>query len=154
MAERFAGYGGAVASGTDKTMFNLFNSLATPTRRLKIYDLVIGSDDTPADQACRFSLGRTTGVGTEGSGYTPVNIDPAGPAGEADYGIGTFSVEPTYTANKEILAFSLNQRATFRWVAAPGGELMTAATQNNGAGLKSRVSTSTQAYDFSVFHEE
>lgn len=153
MAEKFHAFGGGVASGTNKTIWDLFNAVATPTCRLAVYDLTIGSDDTPADQACRFLIGRTTAVGTEASGFTPVNLDPGGPAGEADAGIG-HSAEPTYTANKELLVVSLNQRATFRWVAAPGGELRGTATQNNGLGLKSSASTSTQAYESSVWFFE
>lgn len=154
MGEKFSCFAGGVASGTNKTILNLFNPAATPTRRGKISDLIVGSDDTPADQAARFLLGRTTAVGTEGSGYTPNNIDPGGPAGEYDSGQGTFTVEPTYTSNKELLVFSLNQRATFRWVAAPGFELLLAATQNNGAGLKTSSSTSTQAYEATILFEE
>lgn len=153
MGERFSGFAGGVASGTDKTLLNLFNPLATPTRRASLFDLVIGSDDTPADQAARFVLARTTAVGTEGSGYTPNNLDPGGPAGEMDIGVG-HSAEPTYTANKELLVFSLNQRATFRHVCAPGAEFRSAATQNNGLGLKTKASTSTQAHEATVLYEE
>lgn len=154
MAERFTCFAGGVASGTNKTFLNIFNPAATPTGRGSIVDLMVGSDDTPADQAARVLVGRTTGVGTEGSGFTPNNLDPGGPAGEYDSGQGVFSVEPTYTANKELLVFSVNQRATFRWVAAPGFELKMAATQNNGAGIKSSASTSTQAMETCAFFEE
>lgn len=151
--ERYSAGCSAVASGTNKTLWNLFNPAATPTARGRIYDVVVGSDDTPADQAAQFRIGRTTAVGTEGSGFVPNNLDPAGPAGAYDAGVA-HSAEPTYTANKELLRFSLNQRATFRWVAAPGSELVMAATQNNGAGLYTAVSTSTQAYESTVLFQE
>lgn len=154
MAEKFSAFAGGIASGTNKTIITLFNPAATPTSRGRIGELVVGSVATPADQAAKFYVGRITAVGTEGSGYTPNNLDPAGPAGAYDAGIGVFSVEPTYTANKELLVFSLNQRATFRWVANPGYELLLAATQNNGAGLKTSSSTSTQAYEATVLFEE
>lgn len=154
MAERYSTKAEGVASGTDKTLINLFNPAATPTTRGKIYDLMVGSVATPADQAAKFELSRTTAVGTEGSGFTPNNLDPGGPAGAYDSGIGTFSVEPTYTSNKELLLFSINQRATFRWVAAPGSELILAATQNNGAGLKTNSSTSTQAHEATILFME
>ena len=151
MSERFTGFAGGVASGTNKTIWNLFNPAASPTSRGRIFDVEIGSDDTPADQAARFLIGRTTAVGTEGSGFTPNNLDPGGPAGAYDIGQGAFTAEPTYTANKELLVVSVNQRASKRWVSSPGGELVLTATQNNGAGLKSSVSTSTQAYESTVF---
>lgn len=154
MSEKFSGFAGGVASGTDKTIWNLFNPAATPTRRAAIYYFNLGSDDTPADQACRFLLGRTTAVGTEGSGYTPVNSDIAGPAGELDLGCGAFSAEPTYTASKTLWAQSANQRASIQWYAQPGCEFLVPATQNAGIGLKSSASTSTQAYESAVLFQE
>ena len=139
MAEKFSCMAAGVASGTNKTVIDLFDPAATPVQRASIYDVVVGSVATPADQACKFYGGRTTAVGTEGAGYVPNNIDPGGPAGACDSG-NAHSSEPTYTSNKELLVFSVNQRATFRWVAAPGSELRCAATQNNGIGIKSSSS--------------
>jgi hypothetical protein len=152
MAEKFCSIGDA-AVGTDKTLINLFNPAATPTSRGRIYDLVIGCAATPADQATKFYLGRTTAVGTEGSGFTPNNIDPAGPAGAYDAGIA-HSAEPTYTASKQLMNAGVNQRATFRWVAAPGCEIVMAATQNNGVGLKSSSGTGTASHNATLYHEE
>ena len=154
MAEKFCTRVASVASGSDKTLINLFNPAATPTTRGRIYEVVVGSVATPDDQAADFLLNRTTAVGTEGSGLVPNNLDPGGPAGAYDSGLGVFSVEPTYTAAKQLLAFQLNQRATFRWVAAPGSELVMTATQNNGAGLKTVTSTSTQAHGATILFEE
>lgn len=154
MAEKFCTRVASVASGTDKTLLTVFNAAATPTSRGRIYDLMIGSAATPADQAADFLLNRITAVGTEGSGLTPNNLDPGGPAGAYDSGLGVFSVEPTYTAGKVLFAAQLNQRATLRFVAPPGGELVLAATQNNGAGLKTVTSTSTQAHGATVWFEE
>lgn len=153
MPEKFSCFAAGVASGTDKTVINLFNPAAAPTARGKIYDILLGSVATPADQACKFTVGRTTAVGTEGAGFVPNNLDSGGPAGAYDSG-NAHSAEPTYTANKQLLALSLNQRATFRWVAAPGSELVMAATQNNGLGLKSASSTSTQAHEATILFEE
>jgi len=51
------------------------------------------------------------------------------------------TVEPTYTAGAFLLTVDLNQRATFRWVAPPGGELVTPATNANGAGVLNSVAT-------------
>lgn len=154
MAEKFVTRVASVASGTDKTAITVFHSATTPTNRGRIEDLIVASVATPADQAADFLLNRITAVGTEGSGLVPNNLDPAGPAGDCDSGLGVFSVEPTYTAAKQLLAFQINQRATFRWVAAPGYGLMMTATQNNGAGLKTVTSTSTQAHGATVFFEE
>lgn len=155
MAEKFTcSTATGVATGTNKTLINVFAGAATPISRAKIGDLWISSVATPADQAAKFYLGRTTAVGTEGSGFTPNNLDPAGPAGAYDSGIGVFTGEPTYTANKQLLVLSVNQRASVRHVCAPGFEFLLTATQNSGAGLKSSSSTSTQAYEATILFEE
>ena len=142
-----------VASGTNKALINIFNPVATPLTRGRIYDTLIGSDDTAADMAAQFAVHRTTAVGTEAGGFVPNNLDPAGPASEYDSGLGAFTAQPTETANKQLLRFSLNQRATFRWVAAPGSELVMAATQNNGADLKTVASLATQAYEATILFQ-
>ena len=154
MAENYSAFAAGVASGTNKTAINIFHSAATPTNRGRIFDVIVGSVATPADQAADFLLNRTTAVGTEGSGLVPNNLDPGGPAGDCDSGLGVFTAEPTYTASKQLLAFQINQRATFRHVCSPGAELVMSATQNNGAGLKTVSSTSTQAHGATIFFEE
>ena len=151
MGRRYTGIGSA-ASGANKTVLNL---ISATTIRPALYDMVIGSVATPADAAVKWHVQRTTAVGTEGSGYTPVALDPGDPASLADYGVGAYSVEPTFTANAVLLQISMNQRNTFRWVAAPGGELIAPATANNGLGCQTTaVSTGTTAYEVVMFHEE
>ena len=106
---------------------------ATP-RRGKVYDLLIGSDATPADNAAEYNLQRYTVDGTS-TAVTPQPLDPADAAALAEAG-EAHSVEPTYTANAVLLNFMTNQRATFRWVAAPGGEIVYPATADNGVGVQ------------------
>jgi len=150
MARRYFGHGSA-AVGTDLHIINL---ISAATIRPAIYDLVAGCVATPADGATAFEVVRTTAVGTEASGFTPTALDPANPASLADIGVGVYSVEPTVTANSEILKFSVNQRATFRWVAAPGGELVAPATASNGLGTRSSSSTGTTAHEVMIHWEE
>lgn len=142
------------ATGTTLTAILAYDAAATPTRRLSIYDILLSSVATPADQAARFAVIRATAIGTGGSARTPNNLDPGGPAGECTSKTNFTANEPTYTANSELLVLSINQRATFRWVAAPGSELRATATQNNGLGLRSINSTSTQAMEATVLFEE
>ena len=152
--ERFVSKVAAVPVGTDKTLINLFNPAATPTVRGRIYEVILGSNDTPADNAGEFVVQRTTAVGTEGSGLVPKNLDSGGPAGAYDSGLGTFSVEPTYTSGAVLLSVPMNQRTTFHWRAFPGGELVLAATQNNGAGLKSVSNTATDDHGATIYFME
>lgn len=104
------------------------------TIRPKVYDLVMGSDATPADNAGEYVLQRYTAAGTLTS-VTPRPLDPADPAALASAG-EAHSSEPTYTANIIMLQWAQNQRATFRWVAAPGGEIVLPATAANGVGVQ------------------
>ena len=142
---------GIIAGADPQTLINLFS--VAGGKRGKIYDLVLGSDATPADQAASFELKRTTALGTEASGFAPVPLDPADGASDFDAGIG-HSTEPTQTASSELLRFSLNQRASFRWVAAPGSELVIPATTNNGINLVRRASTAAYVMDATILFEE
>lgn len=150
MGRRYSG-NGAAAVGTNKTILTL---ISAATIRPKLYDLLIGSGATPADLATIFHLERFTAVGTEGSGFTPLALDPGDPASLADYGVGVFAAEPTYTANAVLMKLALNQRATFRWVAAPGSELVAPASANNGIGLQAQSSGGTASHDVTMLHEE
>lgn len=107
---------------------------STTAIRPRIYDLLLGSDATPADNAAEYVLQRTTTAGTFGTSFTPVALDPGDPAATATSGFA-HSGEPTYTANALLLDFATNQRATFRWIAAPAGEIVLPAAAN-GVGLQ------------------
>jgi hypothetical protein len=115
---------------------------ATRPRRLKVYDAMFGSEATPADAAILWTFRRCTAAGTS-TGVTPTMIDPGDVATEYDAG-ENHTIEPTYTAGAILLNVPLNQRATFRWVAAPGGELVMPSTASNGFGIETdTISTGT-----------
>jgi hypothetical protein len=141
-----------ITAGADpQTLVNIF-SVAGASRG-KINNIVVSSGATPDDQAANFEVKRTTGVGTEGAGVTPVPLDPNTVASSFDAGYG-HSVEPTETASSEMLAFSLNQRATFSWLANPGSEIIMPATTNNGVNIVRRSSTGVYVIDCTVIFEE
>jgi hypothetical protein len=154
MSEKFATCVASVASGTDKTLINIFHSAGTPTNRGAVKELVAAGTGAPADAYADFYFGRTTAVGTEGSGLIPNNLDSGGPAGDFDSGLGVFSVEPTYTAAKQFLRFTLNHRNTWRYVCDVGWEFLMTATQNNGAGLKTTGSTGTASHGATIIFME
>lgn len=98
----------------------------TTFRRGKIYDWMIGSDEgTPADNRYLWAMDRgTTGLGTS-TPVTPSPLDPADAAALLDAG-DAYTVNPTIGVR--LLSLPQNERATIRWVAAPGSELVLAAT--------------------------
>ena len=60
------------SAGADpQTVINIFSA---GNARGKIYDVILGSDAPPADQAGSFEMMRTTAVGTEGAGFTPTKL--------------------------------------------------------------------------------
>lgn len=118
---------------------------ATTPQRGRVLDYMVGSISTPADSAFDHTIYRVTTAGT-GAAVTLVAKDPADAVALAD-GIDTVTVDPTITAATNLLRFALNQRATFRWVAAPGDELVWPATASNGIGGGLAAATTT---DFSA----
>lgn len=128
---------------------------ATTPRRFKVYDLILGTTTTPADAAIRWTLTRVSAAGAgTATTVTPAILDPADAAALADCH-QDFSAEPTTYDSVALLAIALNQRASFRWVASPGGEIVVAATASIGVGIRTPViSTGTPDATALVHFEE
>lgn len=127
--------------------------ISATTIRPRVYDIVVSSVATPADNAGEYFLARITTAGTV-TAVTPQALDPGDPAALGTAGVNA-SAEPTYTANANMLRFSTNQRATFRWVAAPMGEIVCPATAANGLGvLANGIGGSAVAMDYMIHYEE
>jgi adenine deaminase len=118
-----------------------------------IYDITIGNVGAPADLVTLHTIQRITAVGTAGSPVTPSKLDMADRASQSAAG-EDHSSEPTYTSATELLEIPLNHRATFRWVAAPGGELVTPATNNSGIGAKAFHASATTEWRVGFMWEE
>jgi hypothetical protein len=123
------------ATNTQSATVPIMTLTGAATIRPAIYDIIHGSDATPADNAGTFLMRRHTTAPASGTAITPAPIDPANPASLASAMMGPSIGAPTLTANTSVLQWAQNQRATFRWVAAPGKELYIPATANNGLSL-------------------
>lgn len=129
----------AAMTRTASTIASLGTITSSATvRRTKIYDLIFGCQGAPADNVYQYRITRCTAPGTN-TGVTPAPLDPADAAALTVVGENN-TVEPT-GSTPTLLAVELNQRATLRWVAAPGGELVTPATASNGVGVQTPVAT-------------
>lgn len=127
--------------------------ISATTIRPKLYELIFGSAATPADQAFNLKLGRFTAAGTS-TAVTPNPLDPGDPAALATAG-ENHTVEPTYTAAQDMMAVSINQQATFRWVVPPEDGIVMPATASNGLGLYfAIVSGGTPLCEATLYHEE
>lgn len=152
MGARYAATG---AEGTTGTSYTTALGLTGGTGlRVRVYDWLMSQGGTPADNAVYHALQRTTAAGTAGSSVTPAPLDTADPAATTSAGEGTFTIEPTYTAATELAEFSLNQRASYRWVAAPGGELVVPATSANGIGSRVKSAAYTGSSEVTIHFEE
>ena len=128
--QRKYGFSGSITAAATKTIWVISGTSAV---RPSIYDILIGSNATPADNSSEWQLLRSTAAGTS-TAVTPEKVDSGDPAATAVCG-KNHTVEPTY-GTVPLLDIALNQRATFRWVAAPGSEMKAPATAANGFGLQ------------------
>jgi len=121
-------------------------------RRVKLYDFIFGSASGPADNVFEFEINRSTTAAT-GTAVTPNPLDVAD-AAAVTLAKSNNTVQGTNTAGVIPLSTSLNQRATFRWVAAPGSELVIPATASNGFSINTPVASGTPDAHVNVLFEE
>lgn len=128
------------------------NAQAAPSGRPAIYDILIGSDATPADNATKFGFQRGTTSGTA-TAFTPIALDPADPAATS-IGQQIQTVGSTLTANAFLLYIGMNQRQFARWLANPGSELRIPATSGSGIFMMPLVNTANYNADFTFLYQE
>jgi hypothetical protein len=126
---------------------SILTAAASP-RRFAMYDFMLGSEAAAADNALLWRLGRRTGTATAGTAPAIVPLD------------FTDAVASTLVANQApttdgagtdvLIQIPLNQRATFRWVAAPGGELVSSIAASNGYGFDTPTAPGTPAVTASI----
>lgn len=122
-------------ASTPKSMVELASAASG---RGQIYELEVGADGAPNATDCQivYDVVRKTVAGTGGVAGIMNALDSANPAARTTCLINTTS-EGTITANSSLLALALNQRASQRWIAAPGSELVWPNT--SAAGLCCRA---------------
>jgi hypothetical protein len=112
---------------------------AASVRRFHVYDMMFGSEAAPADNPYLWEVNRRTGLATGGSAPTITPLD------FTDTAAATVVANQAPSSNGAgsglILSVPLNQRATFRWVAAPGGELISSIAASNGYAIATPTST-------------
>lgn len=131
-------------AGTQQNLTTTYKTLAaltaatgaTTLRRAWLYDVMFGTDGTPADNTVTYKLDRQTTVGT-GTSAAPSPLD-IGDAAALIVATANHTIEPTVTAATQLLEMAMNQRASYRWVAAPGGEIVIPATNVAGVGARAK----------------
>ncbi len=117
------------------------SSSTTTARRFKIYDVLIGTNGTPADNFVEWDISRITASSTT----TVLAATALDSADATALTVATVNSSQfgTITTGSNVFYIGVNQRASYRWVAAPGGELVAPATSSNGFQLRARSAAYT-----------
>lgn len=130
--------GGGTQQNMTTTYVGALLGLTCPSaapRRFKIYDVLIGTNGTPADNFIEWDISRVTASSTS-TIITPMPLDQAD-AASLTVATANSSTHAVITSGS-LFYVGVNQRASYRWVAAPGGELVAPATSSNGFQLRTR----------------
>lgn len=146
-----AGTQQATAAAYTGALIGLTGANASP-RRVKIYDVLIGTNGTPADNFMEWDISRIT-VASTTTAATPQPLDPADATSLTTTTVNS-STFGTITANSNVFYVGINQRASYRWVAAPGGELVAPATSSAGFQLRTRSGSYTGTATGTIHFEE
>lgn len=138
---------------TYKTMVSI-TAVSGTLCRGQVYEVNVGADGAPNATDCQivYDWSRQTTVGT---GVTAV-ASPLNPADVVTRQLATinYTIEPTLTANTSLLTLGLNQRASQRWIAAPGSELVWPATATNGIAGKALSPTYAAPVMMQEFYDD
>lgn len=126
---------------------------STTAIRPALFELIVGTTGTPADNAIEYRLKRFDTADGTADALTADPVDPGDPAAVGTLQ-GNHTAEPTYGSLGQPLIFGLHQRATFRWIAAPGREIKIPAVATEGLGLVGFNGTYTGLYIGTIFWEE
>jgi hypothetical protein len=143
---RYSLFGDKGAANVEQVL--VMNNTAT-VRRIKVYDYMVACTATPADAVFTHLLRRTTADPT-GASVTPSPLDVADAVA---VGAGFDTVTVIATEGVILLEVPLNHRATYRWVAAPGSEFVSPATDNNGITGTLLAATTTDFSGTMLFEE-
>lgn len=154
----------AAVTTTDITLVSLIASTIAPApviqlRRSRVYDLLVGTVGTPADNSMYWSFQRATAGSTPAyAGYASsiaLALDGADAVSALSV-VTNSSIETayTYTATNYPWYVGVNQRASYRWVAAPGSEIVLPATSSAGGGLRVRSPAYTGGASATVMWSE
>jgi len=128
--------------------------VSAATGRGQLFELNVGADGAPNATDCQivYDVSRCT---VSCTGVAAI-INPMNPADAASRTTGKInaSAEGTVTANSMVWSVILNQRASQRWIAAPGYELMWPNTSANGLVARALSPTYAAPAGVSVYYTD
>ena len=140
------------SANTDTFLANVKGAAAG--QRLYIQKLQAGSYATPADNAIRLRLQRTTTLLTSGSAYTPNSMVADAPAASS-----TATITPTggVLATNPVVQLAFNQRGTGLWAAFTVDEAVGcvgSTASNSEVVLDSQATGSAVPISFKIIFSE
>jgi hypothetical protein len=139
-----------VAGTTDTTL-----TLERGSARYRVYDFSSGFTlASPSDNLLTVTADRfgTTNDGT-GDAETPAPLDTADAAAGTTC-LVNHSAEPSSYLTTEVFKIAQHMRATYRWVAAPGKEIVMPDTANTGVGFFADHASVTPEHVMGVYFSE
>lgn len=129
---------------------------ASTAHRFWLYEIYMANVGTPADQVSVYYIGQVTAPGTGTTVTATQQEDGADVVSRSVLDVN-HTTEPTYVAtiagtglrtpaDGDIMRVVLNHRATYRWVAPPGGEKVAPATTTDGFGAVADHASATTDY--------
>ena len=127
----------------------------SPLRRGKIYDVLVGTNSAPGDFFLEWAIDRITATSTT------TNLQGL-PLDSADFGTTSLmtqcmvnsSQHGTVTTAQQLWYVGMNSRASYRWVCAPGSELVWPATASNGLTLRPKGNYTSTVTATVMFQEQ
>jgi hypothetical protein len=144
----------AVIGGGLSSNYTQAGSRAGTAGRGRLYDILVGTNGTPADNFVEYEVARCTAgatvvwLGSVSSVSSAYTLDPADLGFYAQVILNASQGSSTnIVRNADAWYVGVNQRASYRWVAAPGSEIVypanTSATGNNALSLQARSAAYT-----------
>ena len=150
MANRYASTGIQTALGTaDDFMLAVTGGTGVV---VSIYHVLLATEGTPIDEMVTYSVFKVTDKGT-GTGVTPEPLDAIRALAAEAAGTEEHTVDPT-TTGIALIEVPVHTRATFQWMAPPGGEMISALAADDGYACAARAPTYTAVCRATIFHEE
>ena len=141
---------------TVKTMLQAAAATAT-LKRAFIYEFDVGASGVPNAVDCElvWTVISQTTAGTGGVALTVNKMDQAD-AATGTVCLGSMTAEPTGAETGVIWTLGANQRASYRWVVAPGGpgEIVIPATNLAGYGIRAKSSNYASTVNVGMLFRE
>ncbi len=126
------------------------------SKRFKVFEINSGFTlASPSDNLLSVRLHRFVTADGAGTARVPNPLDPADGASVAT-GLQNHTTEPTtYSTDEEVWGpLGQHMRATYRWVAAPGKEIVVPDTASVGVGLVATHASVTPEHTGALYFSE